>query len=48
MRFEIYDINYEVIVSFEEYIDALEYYNNNSCMFVYDTHTNKIVEGSDK
>ena len=48
MRFEVYDLNYEVMASFDEYLDALDYYNNNPCMFVYDTLTNKVVEGSDK
>lgn len=48
MRFEVYDINYEVMASFDEYLDALDYYNDNPCMFVYDTLTHKVVEGSDK
>lgn len=48
MRFEVYDTNYEVMASFDEYLDALDYYNDNPCMFVYDTLTNKVVEGSDK
>ena len=48
MRFEVYDTNYEVMASFDEYLDALDYYNDNPCKFVYDTLTNKVVEGSDK
>ena len=48
MRFEVYDTNYEVMESFNDYLDALDYFNNNPCMFVYDTILEKVVEGSDK
>jgi len=48
MRFEIYDINNEVMESFNDYTDALDYFNNNPCKFVYDTILNKVVEGSDR
>lgn len=48
MRFEVYDTNYEVMTSFNDYLDALDYFNNNHCMFVYDTTLEKVVEGSDK
>lgn len=48
MRFEVYDMNYEVMASFDEYIDALDYFNNNPCMFVYDTIAKRVVEGTDK
>ena len=48
MRFEVYDENYEVMASFNEHLDALDYFNNNPCKFVYDTTLRKVVEGSDK
>ena len=48
MRFEVYDENYEVMASFNEHLDALDYFNNNPCKFVYDTILGKVVEGSDK
>ena len=48
MRYEVYDVNYEVMASFNDYIDALDYFNNNPCMFIFDTKVNKVVEGNDK
>jgi len=48
MRFEVYDCNYEVMASFDKHIDALDFFNNNPCMFVYDTILHKVVEGRDK
>jgi len=48
MRFEVYDENYEVMASFDEHLDALDYFNDNPCKFVYDTILGKVVEGSDK
>ncbi len=48
MRYEVYDCNYEVMESFDSYLDALDFFNDNPCMFVYDTITNKVVEGSDR
>lgn len=48
MRFEVYDENYEVMASFNEYLDALDYFNDNPCKFVYDTILDEVVEGSDK
>lgn len=49
MRYEVYDHNYEVEASFDEYLDALDYYNDHlTCKFVYDTVTDEVVEGSDK
>ena len=48
MRYEVYDINYEVMASFAEYLDALDYYNDNPCKFIYDTEQEMVVEGSDK
>ena len=47
-RFEVYDSNNEVMESFVNYVDALDYFNNNPCKFVYDTKLNLVVEGSDK
>ena len=44
MRFEVYDANYEVMTSFNDYLDALDYFNNNSCLFVYDTVFGVVVE----
>lgn len=48
MRYEVYDINYEVMASFAEYLDALDYFNDNPCKFIFDTVSETVVEGSDK
>ena len=48
MRYEVYDKNYEVMTSFNNYIDALDFFNNNPCKFIYDTILNIVVEGNDK
>lgn len=47
-RYEVYDCNKEVMESFDDHLDALDYYNDNNTMFVYDCEKNKIVEGSDE
>lgn len=47
-RFEVYDCNHEVMADFDDYADALDYYANNPCMFIYDVALGKVVEGSDE
>ena len=42
-RYEIYDINDEVMERADDFRDALDYAENNNAKFVMDIRTNKIV-----
>lgn len=47
-RYEIYDINDEVMERADDLRDALDYAENNNAKFVMDIQTNEIVWGSDE
>lgn len=48
MRYEVYDINYEVVDSSDDLQDAQISAEYENAKFILDTKTNKIVYGSDK
>ena len=47
-KYEIYDINDEVMERTDDLRDAQDYAENNDAKFIMDVETNEIVWGSDK
>ena len=47
-RYEIYDINSEVMECADDLCDAQDYAENNGAKFIMDVETNEIVWGSDE
>ena len=47
-RYEIYDINNEVMECADDLRDAQDYAENNGAKFIMDVETNEIVWGSDE
>jgi len=46
-RFEVYDINDEVIDEYDDLVDAQISAEHDGAKFILDTETNEIVYGSD-
>ena len=47
-KYEIYDINHEVMERMDDLRDAQDYAETNNAMFIMDVETNEIVWGSDE
>lgn len=45
-RYEVYDSNNEVADSFDTWDEANEYYQLEEMQFIFDTKTNKVIEGT--